>query len=115
MTGTSYDFGIKPGEGANREDLQGGRVAQKRRKPSAVAGARANMLDLSMSEASAAGGGIQANAHPEVNVPTPGEQLGAMLKKLFGKKKKVTSIPAPPGAGMSVAEEDRLSKKYLGR
>jgi hypothetical protein len=112
---TTYNSGVKPGEGANREDLRGGRVVQRRRKPSTIAGARLTSLDTGMSEAVMSGGGIQTNAHPEFNQPTPGEQLGAMFMKLFGKKKKATPVPAPPGAGMSVAEEDALSKKYLGR
>lgn len=112
MPTTSYNNGVKPGEGSNREDLRGGRVAQKRRKPSTIAGARLTLLDTRMNEAAASGGGIQAGAHPEFSQPTPSEQLGTMLKKLFGKKPKKVTSTTP---GMSVAQEDAMSKKYLGR
>jgi len=84
-TETTYDNGVTPGKGANKEDLRG---ARKRRKPSAIAGARQSDLDVAMNEAAAAGGGIQAGAHPEFDQPTPGEKIGAWIKKLFPPKPK---------------------------
>jgi hypothetical protein len=83
-----------------------------RRNPSVVAGVRANALDAAMAGAAVSGGGIQPGAHP--TGPTPLEKVGAALKKMFAKK-SAKSATSPPMPGMSVAEEDALSKKYLGR
>jgi hypothetical protein len=48
-----------------------------------------------MAGAAAGGGGIQPGAHPEFEQPTPTEKMGAMMKKLFGKKPKKGTSPTP--------------------
>lgn len=78
---STYTYGVKPGEGANREAMR------KRRKPSVVQGARGTALEAGMEAAREAGGGIQAGAHPELLAPTPLDQAAAFIKKLFGGSK----------------------------
>lgn len=43
-------------------------------------------LESKMEDAKEAGGGIQPNAHPEFNEPTPLDKLISGAKKLFGGK-----------------------------
>ncbi len=80
-TQTSYDNGVTPGQGANKEDL-------RRRRPSVIAGARASALDSEMLGAAASGGGVVAGAHPEFDTETPLDKVVAGIKKLLRPKPK---------------------------
>jgi hypothetical protein len=86
VASTSYKYGVTPGEGANRDSLQGGKVAQKRRLPSGVAKVRAGNYSADVDT---------VGMDPEMKATLKEKQAspfaGPMekIKKMFQKKPKV--------------------------